>query len=310
MSRLTVSLGLLAGLGLWALANDSSGEGLAPTATLKILNNREVSAIHLKPHFATTLILPGKVSSLTVGDPTLFQAEHSPEEPNLVFVKPLVSDPAESNLIISTVSGETTSLLLRSGVGGPVHFVVRFETLRRSFLIDEQPSPDLLVPDTVSLSNAAPMADVLPAPKDDSEQILKRLLQRQQTVTPDRWVGKRVKVAIGDIYQRGQRMYLLFAMKNPSGQNLEVLPPQLQLTAKLKKKRVARAAQIPVDRFLLSRRHLLPGRRGDGVVVFEKPQFKQSNETYYLQIADSSAVDLPTLAPVNLRQSKPLKGVR
>lgn len=40
------------------------------------------------------------------------------------------------------------------------------------------------------------------------------------------------------------------------------------------------------------------GARADGVVVFERPAFKQANETLFVQIAESGAVDKPALAPV------------
>jgi hypothetical protein len=36
----------------------------------------------------------------------------------------------------------------------------------------------------------------------------------------------------------------------------------------------------------------------DGVVVFERPNFKQSNETLFLQVAESGAIDRPALAPI------------
>jgi len=34
--------------------------------------------------------------------------------------------------------------------------------------------------------------------------------------------------------------------------------------------------------------------------VFERPGFKQSSETLFLQVADSGAVDKPALAPIGL----------
>jgi hypothetical protein len=34
------------------------------------------------------------------------------------------------------------------------------------------------------------------------------------------------------------------------------------------------------------------------VVVFQRPSFKQSNETLFLQMAESGAVDRPALAPI------------
>jgi len=45
-------------------------------------------------------------------------------------------------------------------------------------------------------------------------------------------------------------------------------------------------------------RGLGAGQRTDGVVIFERPNFKQSSETLFLQVADSGAVDLPALAPI------------
>ena len=58
--------------------------------------------------------MPEAVNSVVVGDPAAFAAEHSEKEPNLVFVKPATLEKAETNLLISTVSGHQVSLLLVS----------------------------------------------------------------------------------------------------------------------------------------------------------------------------------------------------
>jgi len=50
--------------------------------------------------------------------------------------------------------------------------------------------------------------------------------------------------------------------------------------------------------YRLSRRRLGPGERADGVVVFERPPYKQSTETLMLQMAEAGAVDRPALAPI------------
>jgi len=50
--------------------------------------------------------------------------------------------------------------------------------------------------------------------------------------------------------------------------------------------------------YRLSKRRLGPGERADGVVVFERPPYKQSNEALLLQMAESGAVDRPALAPI------------
>ena len=60
----------------------------------------------------------------------------------------------------------------------------------------------------------------------------------------------------------------------------------------------ASAEQLPAEDFRLSRRRLGPGERADGVVMFERPPYKQSNETLFLQVAEAGAVDRPALAPI------------
>jgi hypothetical protein len=59
----------------------------------------KVVVLDLGLRFATTIRMPESVSSVVVGDSTLFKVEHSDKEPELVFVKPLTMEPAESNLL-------------------------------------------------------------------------------------------------------------------------------------------------------------------------------------------------------------------
>ena len=71
-----------------------------------------VGEVHCKPLYISTIHLPEAVTSIAVGAPTLFTAEHVENEPKLVYVSPLTHDAAESNLLIALVSGETISLKL------------------------------------------------------------------------------------------------------------------------------------------------------------------------------------------------------
>ena len=43
----------------------------------------------------------------------------------------------------------------------------------------------------------------------------------------------------------------------------------------------------------------------DGALSFERPSIKQSNETLFLQMADSAAIDRPTLVPISFRPTTP-----
>jgi hypothetical protein len=82
--------------------------------------------------------------------------------------------------------------------------------------------------------------------------------------------------------------------------------PQVQLAGQTKSGMLRRTRwntvqQLPVDVFRISDRRLKPQQRVDGAVVFERPPIKQSTEGLFLQIADSAAVEKPTLAPISFR---------
>ena len=102
---------------------------------------------------------------------------------------------------------------------------------------------------------------------------------------------------MSEVLDEGKDVIVLFSAVNPANHAIEILPPQVQLGGKVKKKWTT-AEQLRVIDFRLSTRRLGAEQRADGVVVFERPSFKQSNETLFLQVADSGAVDLPALAPI------------
>ena len=97
---------------------------------------------------------------------------------------------------------------------------------------------------------------------------------------------------------------MLFSLVNTSKHAILIMPPQVQLGGKTKTGKVVKhdrwstAEQLPVTDFRLSRRRVGPQERADGVVVFERPPYKQSNEQLFLQLAESGAVDRPALAPI------------
>jgi hypothetical protein len=48
----------------------------------------------------------------------------------------------------------------------------------------------------------------------------------------------------------------------------------------------------------MTTRRLWPGERADGVIVFERPSFKESTEKLQLQLAQAEQVDRPIFLPV------------
>ena len=116
--------------------------------------------------------------------------------------------------------------------------------------------------------------------------------------------GDHVRAGVSEVIDGGQQVIVLFSAVNPTGHNILLMPPQVQLGGKVKSGKIIRhshwasAEQLPAEDFRLSRRRLGPGERADGVVLFERPPYKQSNETLFLQLAEAGAVDRPALAPI------------
>ncbi len=294
---------------------------IKPVVSQRTVND-QVNVVRLAPRYATAIRLPDAVSSVVVGDPVRFLAEHSDKEPTLVLVKPVSDEVSESNLLITTVKGRHLSFLLRNEGGGanpPVDFVVSYRPAG-SFLIEESVVGVAEVAGSASLPPVRPIS-VSPPIRAGTLSIaaterdgLTVLLERQQraelptlfgmrTTTPDR-KGDPVKVGISEVLDQGTEVAVLFSVVNPQSHAVEILPPQIQLAGKVKKgflikrSRWGTSQQLAIDAFRMARRRIGPGERTDGVVVFARPTFKQSTETLFLQVAESGAVDKPALAPI------------
>jgi hypothetical protein len=113
-----------------------------------------------------------------------------------------------------------------------------------------------------------------------------------------------LKAGVSEVIDHGKEVVVLFSVVNLQKHAVELMPPQVQLGGKVKKGKIVHhivwstSEQLPVEDFRMSRRRIGPGERADGVLVFERPSFKQSTETLLLQMADSGAVDRPVLAPI------------
>src|SRR5581483_5294435 len=103
-----------------------------PQVRVKDAGDGKVTVVEVAAHFVTAIKLPEPVNSVAIGDPALFQVEHSEHEPLLVLVKALTEKRAETNVLISSIHGRQFSLLLISGAGvtGPekVDFVLQYKT--------------------------------------------------------------------------------------------------------------------------------------------------------------------------------------
>jgi len=305
---------------------------LEPVILTRASLDEKVITLRLAPRVATSIRMPEPVNSVVVGDPENFQAEHSEHEPELVTVKPVGTQAAQTNLLITTTLGHQVNLLLISS--GEQNSATTVDVLLKygkptagSFLVDESTFSTSFIAETQKLDvrtkgpdaasvgpTTAQLAGLLKAASFDtpksidgkSTEVLDKLLDRQKRAPlpvlygqhpGEIEAGPRVKAGVSEVLDEGNEVVVLFSAVNPSNHAIEILPPQVQLGGKVKKKWTT-AEQLHVIDFRLSTRRLGAGQRTDGVVIFERPNFKQSSETLFLQVADSGAVDLPALAPI------------
>ena len=311
-----VPLTLLVSLPLFAADTGTP----ARVATLTI-HPGEVTVLHLRPDFESTIHLPEEITSVVLGSPGDFKAEHSEGEPDYVYVKPIKPQPSQSNLLISTRSGQHVSLeLINDGSAGgatPVDFLLDYKPAQ-SFLVSE------VTPEEVSAAPGATSshtrAVTRPNRSASSEgappSALELEYQQQQRInTPDwsNWENKQIETSLGDVRQWENQIAVCYSVLNPTDHAVEIVPPQIQISgqSQQKKKKKKKGANITADQleirdFRLSTTRLEPGARADGVVLFDRPNYKQSSEKLFLQIAQADKVDQPVL--IRLPFTPPVAG--
>ena len=340
MHRTAWVLGLLCSVGM----SMAQVREIQPRVVTKARLEATVTEVEVAAHFVTTIRMPEAVNSVVVGDPALFQVEHSDKEPQLVFIKALTTKPAQTNLLISTTYGREASLLVVSRGESETHphvdFLLRYKPAG-GFLIEASGYPSLWVGETLTIGQAVPMApaadsstptpasgaifaslrmadspteEAYPAANEPRRGSLDELLNRQERaplpelygdqISVEDSSGDHVRVGISEVVDGGQQVMVLFSVVNPTNQNILLMPPQVQLAGKtksgmlIKRSQWSTAEQLPVTDYRLSKRRLGPRERADGVMAFERPPYKQSNETLLLQMAEAGAVDRPALAPI------------
>ena len=287
----------------------------ARVATVTI-NPAEVTVLHLRPEFESTIRMPEEVTSVILGSPGSFKAEHNEGEPQYVYVKPITKEPAQTNLLIATRSGLHVTLeLISDGTAAnattPVDFLIEYRT-SRSFLIGADPGTFSAAKPSVAAEDRVPK----PTPKSafsaaghgsswmGGSALDVEYEQQMRINSPawTKWDGQQIETSIGDVRQWSNETVVSYSIFNASGQPVEVVPPQIQITghkaAKKKKKKEGKGIlsdQLLVRDYRQSATRLEPGGRADGVVVFDRPNFKESTEKLFLQFAQADQVDRPIL---------------
>jgi hypothetical protein len=257
----------------------------------------QVVVLHVRPGYVSSVRVLEEVSSVVLGDPGAFKAEHSEAEPQLVFFKATSAKPAQTNALITTRGGHEIPLSLvsqgKSDHSEVVDYVLNCER-PHSFLITSA-HPSFVVGETKNTPEGPPA--VAPQEKPSSQE--QQLLKAQQLENPH-WEGKLLRVAVGQTTEKEEQMAVPFAVLNATARTIEVLPPQIQLagTSRDKHRKAIKAEPVAIKDYWMTTRRLAPGARADGVVFFERPSFKESSERLLLAVAQAEEVDHPVLAPI------------
>jgi len=283
------------------------------------INPKEVTVLHLRPEFESTIRMPEEITSVILGSPGEFKAEHNEGEPEYVYVKPIIKEAAQSNLLIATKSGQRVTLeLVSDGASDrnstqPVDFLIEYRAAR-SFLISGESgalatasAPASEPEHAITGGNTGPGS----APLSSLEEAF---MQEESVNAPKwtKWEDQRIETSIGDMRQLNNQTMIAYSILNSSNEPIEIVPPQIQITGrKASKKRKNEGKNIISDQleirdYRLSTTRLEPGERADGVVVFDRPNFKESTERLYLQIAQADQVDRPIL--IHLPFTPPISG--
>ena len=236
----------------------------ARIATLTI-NPAEVTPLHLRPEFESTIRMPEDVTSVILSNPGEFKAEHNEGEPEYVYVKPIIKGPVQSNLLIATKSGLHVTLELISdgaahGIAMPIDFLIEYRVSKSFLTTSDAPSP-------VTLAGAGVEHRPFEASKQTrSESVTSSALevefaQQQRVNAPSwtKWDRKEIETSIGDVRQWSNRTVISYFVLNRSDHSVEIVPPQIQIAgrkARKKKKKEGKGIisdQLEIRSFRLSR---------------------------------------------------------
>ena len=296
-------------LPLSALATDHALPARVATLTI---NPHEVTILHLRPEFESSIRMPEEVTSVILGSPGEFKAEHNEGEPDYVYVKPITKEPAQSNLLIATKSGQHVTIeLISAGANAasdaaPVDFLIEYRTAR-SFLIDGGTSTSVApkVEDKGQERKVSSRPDGLTtnsgnAPRSALDEVF---AEQARINAPDwtKWEGRQIETSIGGVRQWKHETVVAYSIYNNANSSVEILPPQIQMAGRKPEKKKSKKSkgilsdQMEIRDYKLSTTRLEPGARADGVVVFDRPNVKESTVQIFLQIAQADQVDRPIL---------------
>jgi hypothetical protein len=284
----------------------ATGPAVTPRVVTITINPNQITTLHLRPEFESTIRVPEEITSVILGSPSSFKTEHNEGEPQYVYVKPITKEPVQSNLLIATKSGQHVTLELISdgaspnSANQPVDFLIEYRVSRSFLVVSDSAVPIMPKPNEKA---GPPGVSPTRSPSALPSALDQEFEQQAKLNAPkwNKWEGNQIETSIGDIRQWSNETVVSYSVYNSSDQPVEIVAPQIQITGRKtdkKKKKEGKGVlsdQLEIRDYKLSVTRLEPGGRADGVVVFDRPNFKQSSEKLFLQIAQSDQVDRPIL---------------
>jgi hypothetical protein len=274
-----------------SVAEDQHGQ-----VTTAAIQPGSITSLHLRPDFESVIHLPEEVTSVVVGSPSSFHVEHSESEPTFVYVKPAVRIATQSDLLIAMKSGQHVVLeLISDGEGAsssqPVDFLLEYSP-RKSFVVFADPTAGENIPESSHGKQEGKAARLSPV---DQELVFQSSVNAPAWA---KWDGQQIQTSLGDIRQLGNQTLVSYSILNASDRPVEIVPPQIQMDGRKPKKSKGKnilADQLEIRNFRLTSTRLEPGGRADGVLLFDRPNFKSSTQSLFLQLAQADRVDHPIL---------------
>jgi hypothetical protein len=283
----------------------------ARVATLTI-DPREVTILNLRPEFESSIRMPEDVTSVILGSPGAFKAEHNEGEPQYVYIKPITKEPAQSNLLIATKSGQhvTIELISAGAIAAsdtpPVDFLIEYRTTHSFLVVGDTPghiaqkTTDNSRDRKTSSRFAEQPSGTVDAPRSAIDEMF--AVQTQINAPAwTKWEGRQIETSVGGVRQWKNETVVAYSIFNNSDASVEIVPPQIQIAGRKPEKKKSKKGkgilsdQMEIRDYKLSTTRLEPGARADGVAVFDRPSFKQSTEQLFLQIAQADQIDRPIL---------------
>lgn len=259
-----------------AMAQTENGK-VTPKVTTLPIEEGAVTVLRLGAGYVTSVRLPEEISSVVIGHPASFRAEHSEAEPQLVFLKPITAQAVESNALITTKSGQEISLHLISAGQAAGNLTVDFllEYGRpHSVVISPAGTEGFLIPEAGPVSPPGLGSTPVHTEKLD---VVSRELERQKAVSSPAWEGKEILAALGESSQHEHQTLLRFSVLNNSRRVVELLPPQIEFSGTAMRKKGARikAEPIAISEYRMTSRRSCAGRKSRWCRGFRAPGFQR-----------------------------------